>query len=99
MLTRYSTDFDVSICPTKWYQGIHIAVRDDSRELLLDKIEVLWVEHEELKLVDQGVTGKTGTGFIVLEWENYTIDAAFLAWLRSEEMIVDFSVYVRDEEN
>jgi hypothetical protein len=80
------------------YQGIHFTVEDpDNLDMLMDKIEGWFEDRDEVILVDHGQTAR-GMGFIVMEWEGYAIDALFIAILKHDDMIDDYSVYTRDAE-
>jgi len=39
-----------------------------------------------------------GLGYIILEWVEHEIDQLFLAILRDEEIVADYSVYIRELE-
>ncbi len=80
------------------YQGIHFStVNPDVLDLILSHIERWFEDRDEVILVDNGTTA-SGLGFIVMEWEECTIDTLFISILKHDEMIDDFSVYTRDME-
>lgn len=80
------------------YQGVHISCTPESLDFLLSTIQTWFDEWDEVILVESGTTNKQSLGFIVLEWEECCIDRLFLQILQSEESVIDFSVYLRDEE-
>ena len=80
------------------YQGIHFStVNPDVLDLILPRLERWFEDRDEVILVDHGVTA-SGLGFIVMEWEERSIDPLFISILKHDEMIDDFSVYTRDME-
>jgi hypothetical protein len=65
-------------------------------ELLLEKLPAWFDGRDEVSLVDHGTTDKQGLQFIALEWDGYEIDPLFLAILRDEEVVEDYTVYSRE---
>jgi hypothetical protein len=53
---------------------------------------------EEIDFVDTGISDKVGLGYIILEWMECEIDLLFLAILRDEEIVADYTIYTRDLE-
>jgi hypothetical protein len=80
------------------YQGIHITCTHQSLDFLLSTIQTWFDEWDEVILVESGLSSKLCQGFIVLEWEECYIDRLFLQILQSEDSVIDFTVYIRDEE-
>jgi len=79
-------------------QGVYICLHPDHLEGILAKI-IGWFEgRPEIDLVDTGVSDKVGLGFIILEWVEHEIDQLFLAILRDEELVADYTVYSHDLE-
>lgn len=80
------------------YQGSHFStVNPEVLDLILSRLERWFEDRDEVILVDHGTTA-SGLGFIVMEWEECTIDPLFISILKHDEMIDDFSVYTRDME-
>jgi hypothetical protein len=79
-------------------QGVYIALHPDHHELILSKVMGWFAERPEIELVDTGISDKAGLGYIILEWIEHEIDQLFLAILRDEEIIADYTVYIRDRE-
>ncbi len=80
------------------YQTIYFTtVSPDVLDLILSHIERWFEDRDEVILVDHGVSG-SGLGFIVMEWEECTIDPLFISILKHDEMIDDYSIYIRDME-
>ena len=80
-------------------QVIHFTLVDaQSFSTLLGKVRRWFADRDEVVLVDHGTTG-SGLGFVVMEWEEYAIDPLFIAFLRDEEFVDDFSIYTRDWES
>ena len=78
-------------------QGVYLSLHPDSYELILGKI-VGWFEgRPEIDLVDTGISDKVGVGYIMLEWVEHAIDQLFLAILRDEELVADYTVYICEE--
>jgi len=66
--------------------------------LILSKISGWFAGRPEIDLVDTGTSDKAGLGDIILEWMEHEIDQLFLAILRDEEIVADYTVYIRDLE-
>ena len=79
-------------------QGVYIGLHPDHYELILGKIMGWFEGRPEIDLVDTGVSDKLGLGYIILEWVEHAIDQLFLAILRDEELVADYTVYIRDLE-
>ena len=79
-------------------QGVFIALHPDHRALILSKISGWFAGRPEIDLVDTGTSDKAGVGYIILEWMEHEIDQLFLAILRDEEIVADYTVYIRDLE-
>ena len=79
-------------------QGVYIALHPDHLEGILAKIIGWFAGRPEIDLVDTGVSDKVGLGFIILEWVEHEIDQLFLAILRHEELVADYTVYSHDLE-
>ncbi len=79
-------------------QGVYIALHPDHRALILSKISGWFAGRPEIDLVDTGISDKAGLGYIILEWMEREIDQLFLAILRDEEIVADYTVSIRDLE-
>ncbi len=79
-------------------QGVYITLHPDVIDDISEKMAGWFVGREEVDIVDVGVSDKHGLGFIIIEWLEYEIDPLFLAILRDEEMVGDYTVYGRDLE-
>ncbi len=79
-------------------QGVHFTVPVAQREWFIKKIESWFEGRDEVILVDSGISSKAGLGYIILEWEECEINPLFLAILRDEDLVEDYSVYIRSEE-
>ena len=79
-------------------QGVHIVASPEMCEWLAPKIAGWFAGREGIELVDVGVSDKQGTGYLILEWDQREIDPLFLAILRDEESILDYTTYIRDLE-
>jgi hypothetical protein len=76
--------------------GVYITLHPDHRDVTLDKIMGWFAGREEIVLVDHGLSDKVGLGYILLEWIECEIDQLFLAMLRDEDLIADYTTYIHD---
>ena len=79
-------------------QGVYIALHPDHHEVILSEVMGWFAGRPEIELVDTGISDKAGLGYIILEWIEHEIDQLFLAILRDEELVADYTVYLRDLE-
>ncbi len=79
-------------------QGVYITIHADNREVMYEKMQRWFAGRDEVDFVDTGISDKIGLGYIILEWIECSIDALFLSILQDEEVIGDYTVYVRDVE-
>ena len=79
-------------------QGVYITLDPEHREAILDKIMGWFAGRDEIDLVDTGISDKMGLGYIILEWDECEIDQLFLAILRDEEIVADYTTYSHDLE-
>ena len=79
-------------------QGVFFTISPDMpHEQLLAKVEGWFEGRDEVVIADYGVTDKLELGYILIEWIGYEIDELFLAILRDEDLIEDYTVYTREE--
>lgn len=78
--------------------GVYITLHPEHREGILNKIVGWFAGRDEIDLVDTGISDKMGLGYIILEWDECAIDTLFLAILRDEEIVADYTTYIRDLE-
>jgi len=79
-------------------QGVYFTISPNMPyEQLLDKIEGWFEGRSEVVIVDYGTADKSGLGYIMIEWLGYEVDDLFVAILRDEELIEDYTVYTREE--
>jgi hypothetical protein len=79
-------------------QGIYITLHPDVLDAISEKIAGWFRGREEIDIVDVGVSDKQGLGFVIIEWLECEIDQLFLAILRDEELVGDYTVYGRNLE-
>lgn len=79
-------------------QGVYFTVPLQQREWMLAKIEQWFAERDEIIFISSGETHKQQQGYILLEWEGVGIDPLFLAILTHEEMVDDYTIYLRAKE-
>jgi hypothetical protein len=79
-------------------QGVYITLHPEHQETILAKIMGWFAGRAEIDLVDTGISDKVGLGYIILEWIECEIDQLFLAILRDEEIVADYTAYTRDLE-
>lgn len=77
-------------------QGVYIALSSSDYQFILNKIIGWFRDFDEVELIDHGITDGKGLGYIILEWAEREVDQLFLAVLRDEETVADYSVYTRD---
>ncbi len=76
-------------------QGVYFTLPLDVHADLLAVISGWFEGRDEVVLVDAGTTDKQGLGFLIIEWMECDIDDLFLAILRDEELVEDYTVYGR----
>jgi hypothetical protein len=76
-------------------QGVYISLSQEELDATLEKFTGWFSEREEVFIVDSGTSDKQDLGFIIIEWEQCQIDALFLAILRDDESIEDYTAYGR----
>lgn len=76
-------------------QGVYITLIADY-QFILNKMIGWFSDRDEVELVDHGISDKMGLGYIILEWFECEADQLFLAILRDEEIVGDYTVYTRD---
>ena len=79
-------------------QGIYITLSPFVLDAISEKIAGWFRGREEIDIVDVGVSDKQGLGFVIIEWLECEIDQLFLAILRDEELVGDYTVYGRNLE-
>src|SRR5215472_10070646 len=77
-------------------QGVYITLTSTDIQFILNKIIGWFRDRDEVELIDHGVTDKLGLGYIILEWIECEVDRLFLAILRDEETVEDYTVYTRN---
>jgi hypothetical protein len=76
-------------------QGVYITLHPDHVDEISTRMQGWFRGREEVEIVDIGTSDKQGLGFLLIEWLEYEIDPLFLAILRDEDMIGDYTVYGR----
>jgi hypothetical protein len=76
-------------------QGIYITLHPEVSEEIIRKIARWFEGRDGVVIVDHGTSDKQGFGFVLMEWIACEIDPLFLAILRDEEMVGDYTVYGR----
>ncbi|SRR5712691_5674676 len=77
-------------------QVVYITLVSTDYQFILNKIVGWFSDRDEVELVDHGVSDKLNQGYILLEWTERAVDQLFLAILRDEETVADYTVYTRD---
>lgn len=80
------------------YQCVHLTCFEENLEPLREFFTELFAERNEIILVNWGVTVKQGLGYMIIEWEEREVDQMMIDMLRTQEVFLDFSLYIRDEE-
>ena len=76
--------------------GVHLVVDEANLDWLLERFERWFAGRSEIVQIDYGTSDKQGLGFVILEWEGCMVDALFVAILKDDERIVDFTLYQRE---
>lgn len=76
-------------------QGVYITLYPDAVDAIAEKMARWFAGREEVDIVDVGTSDKQQLGFILIEWLECEIDPLFLAILREEELVGDYTVYGR----
>lgn len=76
-------------------QGVYFLVEPEITETILAKVARWFDSRSEVRYVDHGTTDKQGDGYIILEWIGREIDPLFLAILRDDELVIDYTPYIR----
>jgi hypothetical protein len=78
--------------------GVYIRLNPEY-EHILEKIEQWFAGREEVVLVDHGISDKTREdGFILIEWNEFEVDPAFLDILDNDDEVIDYTTYSRELE-
>ncbi len=77
-------------------QGVYITPASTDYQFILNKVMGWFSERDEVELIDFGASDKLGQGYIILEWTECEVDPLFLAILRDEDTVEDYTVYTRD---
>ena len=96
-ITEYPQSHQVSVLPGQ-VQGVYITLSTEVLDATSAKFAGWFYGREEVAIVDEGTSDKQGIGFLLIEWSECEIDPLFLAILRDEEMIEDYTAYGRDLE-
>lgn len=76
-------------------QGVYITLHPDVIEEITEKIAGWFDGRDEVRIVDVGTSDKQHFGFLLMEWLECQIDPLFLAILRDEESVGDYTTYAR----
>jgi hypothetical protein len=79
-------------------RGIYITLHPEVTEEITAKIARWFEGRDDVMIVDHGTSDKQGFGFLLMEWIECEIDPLFLAILRDEETVGDYTVYGRTME-
>jgi hypothetical protein len=77
-------------------QGVYISLISTDIRFILNKIVGWFRDRDEVELVDHGISDKRELGYIIVEWYECAVDQLFLAILRDEELVEDYTLYTRD---
>jgi hypothetical protein len=96
-ITVYPSSPALLTCPDIAH-GCFITLHPDVLEDISEKMARWFEGREEVSIVDVGVSDKQGLGYVMIEWLECEIDPLFLAILRDEEMVGDYTTYIRELE-
>src|SRR4051794_186070 len=75
-------------------QGVYFSMaKDNYSEQLFSKIEGWFEDRSEVVVVDYGTTDKLDLAYIMIEWVGFEVDDLFIAILRDEDLVEDYTVY------
>lgn len=75
--------------------GVYLTLHPDVTEELTEKIAGWFADRPRVQIVDNGTSDKQGLGFVLIEWIECEIDPLFLAIVRDEPFVGDYTVYAR----
>lgn len=79
--------------------GVHLQISPaESLDWVLGRLEHWFEDRDDIILVAQGLS-RAGSGFIILEWDGIRIDSAFLTVLDEDDIVTDYSLYIRNDED
>ena len=93
-ITEYPRSPQVLTIPGQ-AQGVYITLTSTD-QFILNKITGWFRDRDEIELIDHATTDKRELGYIILEWNECEVDPLFLAILRDEDTVEDYTVYTRD---
>lgn len=76
-------------------QGVYITLHPDVLDDTAEKMAGWFRDRAEVEIVDVGTSDKVGLGFLIIEWLECEVDPLFLAILRDEAVVGDYTVYGR----
>lgn len=88
-----STPQDTSDSGTDLGQGIYISCNKQDVDTLTDTFERWFADRDDITLVGSGSSRKLGQGFVILEWDGQ-VERSIISWLRRQEIVTDFSLYM-----
>ena len=95
-MTPYTEQRSPSSGGSEQVQGVYCTVAAESFADLLTAIEGWFADRIDVALVDSGTTDKLNLSYFMLEWIEREVDPLFLAILREDERIEDYTLYVRE---
>ncbi len=79
--------------------GVVIICDQQNLATLIGTMQRWFADFGDVNIVDYGHTDKRGSGYLIIEWIFCEIDRLFLKILDSEEIVEDYTTYVRDGED
>src|SRR5215469_14665890 len=76
--------------------GVYITLHPQALEDLVPQIEGWFRGWPHVCIIDVGTSDKQGLGFLLMEWMECEVDPLFLAILRDDEAVGDYTVYARN---
>lgn len=80
------------------YECVWFTFAQDLLDFFVGKIKQWFAHDEDMTIVDFGHTDKLHRGYMVLEFGGYGLDNALLQALHKDERILDYSFFIREEE-
>src|SRR5258708_28637367 len=79
-------------------QGVYISIEPERLHDISEMFARWFKNRDEVDIIDVGTSDKQDLGFIIIEWIECDMDQLFIDILKSEDAILDFTMYSREVE-
>ena len=78
-------------------QGVYIMVPREHQDMIYNKL-CRWFQNrpDEVRVIDTGISDKREIGYVMVEWNQRTIEPLFIDILREDETVLDYTIYQHD---